>query len=130
MTRTLAGHGKFILAWYDVPMLITWRVDELAAGRGWSARRLAEAAGLDQKTVRNILAGRATRVDLDTVARLAGALDVPPGALWRTVPDRQSAWDATSGSAGPATGEELEDVLAGRWSEYTEPGLERATRAS
>jgi len=49
---------------------IAWRVAELAEQRGWGARQLAKAAGLDEKTVRNILAGRATRVDLETIARL------------------------------------------------------------
>ena len=51
-------------------MAVIWRVDELAERKGWNARRLAEKAGVDIKTARNILTGRATRVDLDT--------DVPP----------------------------------------------------
>ena len=71
---------------------ITWRVGELAARRGWGAGRLAEAAGLDQKTVRNIVAGRATRVDLETIARLSQALEVGPGALWHVEPDPARAW--------------------------------------
>ncbi|MGH9118055.1 MAG: helix-turn-helix domain-containing protein [Acidimicrobiales bacterium] len=111
-------------------MTITWRVDELAARRGWGARSLAEVAGLDPKTVRNILAGRATRVDLDTIARLAAALEVTPGALWRTTPDRRAAWEAAVGAAGPASESELAEALAGTWSERTDPGLERADRSS
>ncbi|MGH7868765.1 MAG: helix-turn-helix domain-containing protein, partial [Candidatus Dormibacteraceae bacterium] len=67
---------------------IAWRVHELAGHRGWGTRQLAEAAGLDQKTVRNILRARATRVDLDTIARLSEALEVKPGALWCTDLDR------------------------------------------
>jgi DNA-binding Xre family transcriptional regulator len=107
---------------------IRWRVDELAARRGWGARRLAEAAGLDRKTVRNILAGRATRVDLDTIARLAEALDVKPGALWRTEPDRVGAWHGTAGAAGRAGPGELDHVLDGTWPDDVDPALERATR--
>ena len=58
----------------DVPMAVKWRVDELAERKGWKARRLAEKAGVDIKTARNILTGHATRVDLETIGRLADAL--------------------------------------------------------
>lgn len=109
-------------------MTITWRVEELAAQRGWGARRLAEAAGLDQKTVRNILAGRATRVDLETIGRLSHALGVGPGSLWSVEPDAAGAWERTAGAAGEAAPDELDEILAGRWSEETDPALERALR--
>ena len=108
---------------------IAWRVGELAAQRGWGARRLAEEAGLDQKTVRNILAGRATRVDLNTIARLSRALEVGPGSLWEVGPDSTRAWERTAGSAGKAKPGELDEVLAGDWSEQTDPALERALRS-
>lgn len=108
---------------------IAWRVEELAAQRGWGARQLAKEAGLDQKTVRNILAGRATRVDLNTIARLSRALGVGPGSLWEVGPDSAQAWEQTAGSAGEARPGELKDVLAGDWSEQTDPGLERAMRS-
>lgn len=108
---------------------ITWRVEELAAQRGWGTRQLAEEAGLDQKTVRNILAGRATRVDLETIGRLAEALGVGPGSLWDLEPDAGMAWERTAGAAGEAGSDELEDVLAGRWSEETDAALERALRS-
>ena len=107
---------------------ITWRVEELAARRGWTVRQLAEAAGLDQKTVRNILTGRASRVDLDTIERLSRALEVRPGALWRVEPDPSRAWKKSAGAAGLARASELEGVLAGRWSWDTDPALERAAR--
>lgn len=109
---------------------MTWKVGELAAQRGWGARRLAEEAGLDQKTVRNILAGRATRVDLKTIARLSRALGVGPGSLWDIEPDTTMAWERTAGSAGEAGSGELDQVLAGHWSEETDPALERALRLS
>jgi DNA-binding Xre family transcriptional regulator len=108
---------------------ITWRVEELAAQRGWGARRLAEAAGLDQKTVRNILAGRATRVDLNTIARLSRALEVSPGSLWDMEPDSAGAWERTAGAAGEAGPGELDEVLAGTWPEQADPALERALRS-
>jgi DNA-binding Xre family transcriptional regulator len=108
---------------------ITWRVEELASQRGWGAGRLAEEAGLDQKTVRNILAGRATRVDLNTIARLSRALGVGPGALWDLGPEPAEAWRRTAGAAGGAQPGELEEALAGSWSEQTDPGLERVLRS-
>lgn len=109
-------------------MAIAWRVEELAAQRGWGARQLAEEAGLDQKTVRNILAGRATRVDLNTIARLSQALGVGPGALWDLGSDLAAAWERTAGAAGEARAGELDEVLVGRWPEQ-DPALERALRS-
>ena len=110
-------------------MTIYWRVEELAAQRGWGARRLAEEAGLDQKTVRKILAGRATRVDLNTIARLSLALGVGPGSLWEVGADPAGAWERTAGSAGEARPGELDAVLAGQWPEQSDPALERALRS-
>ncbi len=108
---------------------IAWRVEELAAQRGWGARRLAEEAGLDQKTVRNILAGRATRVDLNTIERLSRALGVGPGSLWELGADPAGAWERTAGAAGEAGAGELDEVLAGSWPEPIDSGLERALRS-
>jgi DNA-binding Xre family transcriptional regulator len=102
---------------------------ELAARRGWGTRQLAKAAGLDEKTVRNILAGRATRVDLKTIARLSSTLEVTPGALWTSRPDPAAAWVTTAGSAGRAEPDELEQILADRRSEHLDSGLERALRS-
>ncbi len=107
---------------------IAWRVGDLAAQKGLGTRRLAQAAGLDEKTVRNIVAGRATRVDLDTIARLSSALDVAPGALWTSEPDPAHAWLAAAGAAGQAQHGELEEVLTGDQPDVFDTALERATR--
>jgi DNA-binding Xre family transcriptional regulator len=111
-------------------MAVTWRVDELAERKGWNARRLAEKAGVDIKTARNILTGRATRVDLETIGRLADALGVEPGSLWRRSggTSQKDRWAALAGVAGNATKEEMDSILRGDWNETTDPGLERATR--
>lgn len=108
---------------------ITWRVAELAGRRGWGARQLAAAAGLDEKTVRNILAGRARRVDLETIARLSSTLGVTPGALWMSRPDPLQAWASTSGAAGKGEPDELEQMLADDRGERIDSGLERALRS-
>jgi DNA-binding Xre family transcriptional regulator len=111
-------------------MAVTWRVHELTERRGWGARKLAEEAGLDVKTARNIIEGRATRVDLETISRLSEALAVPPGALWRRTGgrDHRDIWSTTAGAAGHAGKEEIEELLSGREDVTTNPGLERATR--
>jgi len=111
-------------------MAVAWRVNELAERKGWGARQLAARARLDIKTVRNIIEGRATRVDLETIGRLSEALDVPPGALWRQTRRRAhpDAWAATAGAAGQATEEEMDELLSGAEDVSTNPGLERATR--
>jgi DNA-binding Xre family transcriptional regulator len=109
---------------------LKWRVGELAARKGWGARQLAERAGVDEKTARNIMTGKATRVDLDTIARLSAALGVWPGPLWTDphfTPD-QLSWEETAGAAGPARPGELDAVLGGAWEEATDPALERASR--
>src|SRR5205823_4319328 len=82
------------LARYDVPMAVKWRVDELAERKGWNARRLAEKAGVDIKTARNILTGQATRVDLETIGRLRDALGVEPASLWRRAVDHELGADS------------------------------------
>jgi len=110
---------------------LKWRVGELAARKGWGARQLAEHAGVDEKTARNIISGKATRVDLDTIARISAALGIWPGPLWtdpQFTPDR-SAWVETAGAAGPARAGELDAVLSGRWDETLDPALERASRS-
>lgn len=108
---------------------LTWRVAQLASQRGWSTRRLAQAAGLDEKTVRNIVAGRATRVDLDTIARLSSTLQVTPGALWSSEPDQAAKWATTAGVAGQAQPGELEQLFAGDRPESMDAALERVTRS-
>jgi DNA-binding Xre family transcriptional regulator len=111
-------------------MAVKWRVDELAERKGWNARRLADKAGVDVKTARNILRGQATRVDLETIGRLADALGVEPGALWRRAGGAadKDRWTPLSGVAGKATKEEMDSILRGDWDETNDPGLERATR--
>lgn len=107
---------------------LAWRVGKLAEQRGFSTRRLAEAAGLDEKTVRNIIAGRATRVDLDTIARLSSTLEVAPGALWMRQPDPAEAWMVTAGAAGQAQPGELDDLLTSQEATF-DSAMERATRS-
>jgi DNA-binding Xre family transcriptional regulator len=110
-------------------MAVKWRVDELAERKGWNARQLAAKARVNIKTARNILTGKATRVDLETIGRLAEALGVEPGALWRqTGQSRAGRWSRAAGIAGKATREEMDWVLGRTDDGIPDPGLERATR--
>ncbi len=111
-------------------MAVKWRVDELVARKGWTPRQLAERAGVDVKTARNIVKGLATRVDLETIGRVADALGVAPGALLRRTetPRSSGRWQGTAGSTGRASPKELNALLTGLDDESTDPGLERATR--
>lgn len=106
-------------------MELRWRVRELADERDWDTADLAREADLDEKTVRNILAGRTTRIDLRTIARLAEALGIQPGALWDVRPE--PAWKQTAGSAGQASNEEVDAALCGRLE--PDPGLDRSLRS-
>lgn len=110
-------------------MAVKWRVHELAQRKGWNARQLATRARLDIKTARNILTGKATRVDLETIGRLADALGVEPGALWRqSGRSRADRWSAVGGIAGTASDEEMDWVLGKSAAQEPEPGLERGAR--
>ena len=110
-------------------MAVRWRVDELAERKGWNARQLAARAGVDIKTARNILTGKATRVDLETIGRLADALGVEPGALWQhTGHGRSDRWSSAAGIAGKASRAEMDWVLGRSPGEDPEPGFERALR--
>lgn len=62
-------------------MAVRWRVKEIAAPERWSARKLAEAAGLAYGTVWAIWSGRAKRADLETLDALCRVLKVTPGDL-------------------------------------------------
>src|SRR5437588_8837433 len=110
-------------------MAVIWRVDELAERKGWNARRLAEKAGVDVKTARHIITGQATRVDLETIGRLADALGVEPGSLWRRSggTSQKNRWAGLAGVAGSAKKEEMDSILRGDSDESTDPGPERAT---
>ncbi len=110
-------------------MAVKWRVDEIAERKGWNARELAAKARVDIKTARNIITGKATRVDLETIGRLADALGVEPGALWRkSGQSRAERWARAAGVAGKATNEEMDWVLGKAADEFPDSGLERATR--
>ncbi|MGI8425957.1 MAG: helix-turn-helix domain-containing protein [Actinomycetota bacterium] len=104
-------------------MTIAWRVEEIARHKGFSAKELAERSGLTEKTVRNILAGKATRVDLRTIDRLSATLGVTPGALWKVA--SLESWKTTRGIAGAMGSDELAELMSG-----SEPALERAKTGS
>lgn len=61
---------------------------------GLTQRELAEAAGIYQATLSHIESGKATRITVEMIESLAGALDCEPGELLK----------ATSRKRGGRTG--------------------------
>ena len=62
-------------------MPLRWRVREIAEPERWSARKLAIQTGLAYNTVWGIWSNKTRRADLDTLDKLARALEVEPGML-------------------------------------------------
>lgn len=64
---------------------------ELRTRAQLSQEALAHAAGIRQATVSALETGKARRIDLDTIERLAKALGVPPHELFETIPAKSKA---------------------------------------
>lgn len=65
-----------------------FRLLELRKAKGWSQARLADAAETRQATISDIENGRARRVEIALLERLAVALGVEPGELIVRKPGR------------------------------------------
>jgi DNA-binding Xre family transcriptional regulator len=63
-------------------MPIRMRIGELAKQQGLTIKALAEQAGVAYNTAHALYTGRATRIDLDTLDRMCGALHAAPGDLF------------------------------------------------
>ncbi len=63
-------------------MPISIRIGELAKQQGLTIKALAEQAGVAYNTAHALYTGRATRIDLDTLDRMCGALQVTPGDVF------------------------------------------------
>jgi DNA-binding Xre family transcriptional regulator len=59
-----------------------WKVRDIAEPQRWNVKTLAEATGLAYGTVYAIWNNQATRVDFDTLYRLAFVLHVAPSNLF------------------------------------------------
>lgn len=69
--------------------MVRWRVRERAEAQGYdTAYRLALAAGLPYTSVKAIWDGRAKRIDLETLGKLAAALSANLGDLFEADSDR------------------------------------------
>lgn len=63
-------------------MTVRMRIGEVARAQGLTIKALAERAGVAYNTAHALFTSRATRVDLDTLDRICGALEVEPGDLF------------------------------------------------
>ena len=68
------------------------RVRELRTERGWSQEKLAERANMHRTFVGHVERGE-NQVTLETLCRLADALDVTPSHLVERLPYRSTATD-------------------------------------
>ena len=69
--------------------MLTTCVGEVAREKGVSATELARLAGISRPTAYSLYRGGVARIDLDTLARIARALQVSAFELLREVPDNE-----------------------------------------
>ena len=63
------------------------RLKQLRKAAGLTQAQLAEKVGVYQGTISDHERGKATRIDLSLIERLAEALGVEPGELFERAPD-------------------------------------------
>ena len=66
----------------DIAMLFAANIEAIMKLRGTDSAKLGRAAGMSQTGVYDILSGKSKNPRLDTVSKIADALDVPPSALF------------------------------------------------
>ncbi len=59
------------------------RIQELRLARGWSIQALADYANKDRRDVSRIEKGQVNSITLQTLCKIAEALEVPPAELLR-----------------------------------------------
>lgn len=85
------------------------RIAELRTQRGWTQERLAEASGVTARTVQRLEAG--SDASLDTLSRIAKALEVQVRELFRTVGDSDYARAVSALDARATRQQERRDTL-------------------
>jgi len=65
------------------------RLRELREAAGLTQEELADKVGIYQGTISDHERGKATRIDLSLIERLADALEVEPGELFERVPAKR-----------------------------------------
>ncbi len=97
-----------------------WRVREIAEPQRWNVKTLSEAAGLAYGTVYSIWTNKATRVDFETLYKLAFVLKVHPTQLFKPAKlfliDPAVEQDGYTYNAVHRTG------LGDAWLTYVRPG--------
>lgn len=90
--------------------------------RGTDASKLARAAGMNKTGIYDILSGKSRNPRLDTVEKIACALDVPPSALFadRTIDEIQAQLYGVLMDMGEADRQRLL-VTAHAWAANTSP---------
>ncbi|MFT2749652.1 helix-turn-helix domain-containing protein [Clavibacter sp. Sh2036] len=85
------------------------RIVDLRTQRGWTQERLAEASGITVRTVQRLEAGN--DASLDTLTRVANALDVPVGDLSATLDESDHGRAVTAPDTSAARQQERRDTI-------------------
>ena len=72
-------------------MAVRFRLQEILQEKGLNQSELARDSGVSLVTINAIANNRTRQVQLDTLDKLSGALDVEPGAILERVPRRRRA---------------------------------------
>ena len=99
-------------------MAVKLRVGELARHHGLTISALAKRAGVATNTAHALYTARATRIDLQTLDRIAAALAVEPGEVFSRNQAQQS--DAPVGMRTEAT---MDPIQIGQRVRVTDPRL-------
>ncbi len=82
-------------------MAVKLRVGELARQQGLTISALAKRAGVAYNTAHALYTARATRIDLETLDRIADALEVEPGEVFGRPAPAEAAQDRRAEQAAP-----------------------------
>ena len=87
------------------------RIVDLRTQRGWTQERLAEASGVTVRTVQRLEAGN--DASLDTLTRVATALEIPVRDLFATVDEGDHGRAATALDTRARRQQERRDTITG-----------------
>lgn len=97
-------------AWFpSVEPMNETRIVDLRTQRGWTQERLADASGITVRTVQRLEAGN--DASLDTLSRVAKALDVPVRDLFATVDESDFGRSVTALDDRAARQQERRDTI-------------------
>lgn len=104
----------------EITMLFAANIESIMKMRGMDAAKLARAASMNRTGIYDILSGKSKNPRLDTVEKIAAALDVAPSALFadRSIDELQAQLYSVLMSLGDDEREKLL-LTANAWASHT-----------